>query len=167
MNKSCIVVFVLAFTLFSYHTNAQTILTEGSHEIINNIEYGYVITNIQSKEDHERYEIKFYATNNSCTKYVPLRKSISFSEKQQNIIGEFSCTNATGKRFTTKGKILTMPDWNYTIQNDIDGKGLIGRTIPIGYYFRKDQTISATEIILTPKGEKPEVKIFAAIIPEF
>jgi hypothetical protein len=60
-----------------------------------------------------------------------------------------------------------MPDWNYTIQNDIDGKGLIGRTITIGYYFRKDQTISATEIILTPKGEKPEVKIFAGAIPEF
>lgn len=91
---------------------------------------------------------------------------ISFSEKPQNIIGEFSCTNATGKRLTNKGKTLVMPNWNYTLQNDIEGKGLIGRTIPIGYYFRKDQTISGTEIILTPKGEKPQVKIFAIAIPE-
>lgn len=166
MNKSNVVVLTLAFILFSYHTNAQTILTEGSPEIVNNIEFGYVITNIQSKEDYERYEIKFYATNNGCSKFIPLKQSISFSDKPQNILGEFNCLNATGKRFTNKGRTLTLPDWNYTIQNDIDGKGVIGKQIRLGYLLRKGQNISVTEIILTPKGEKPQVKLFAPNLAE-
>ncbi len=166
MNKSFIALLVVAFILFANQTNAQTILTEGNPEIINNIEFGYVITNIQSKEDYERYEVKFYATNNGCSKFIPLKQSVSFSEKPQNVLGEFSCMNATGKRFTNKGRTLTLPDWNYTIQNDIDGRGVIGKQIRLGYLLRKGQSISATEIILTPKGEKPQVKIFAPNLAE-
>lgn len=167
MNKSFIALLIATFILFSGNTNAQTILTEGNPEIVNDIEFGYVITNIQSKEDYERYEIKFYSTNNGCSKFIPRKQSISFSLKPQNVLGEFSCLNATGKRFTNKGRILTLPDWNYTIQNDIDGKGVAGKQIHLGYLLRKGQTVSGTEIILTPKGEKPQVKLFAPNLEEF
>jgi len=166
MRTSQIIVLSLAFILCSFNTKAQTTLTEGQLEVINNVEYGYVITNVQSKEDYERYEVKFFVNNRGCTRYLPMKQTVSFSEKAQNILAEFTCTNATGKRFTSKSRTLYLSDWNYTIQNDIDGKGLIGKKIQIGYYFRKDDAIGATEVILTPKGEKPQVRVFAPVLPD-
>ncbi len=166
MNKTQFAVLTLAFFLFSFNLNAQTLLTEGQVEVINNVEYGYVITNTQSKDDYERYEVKFYVNNRGCTRYLPMKQTVSFSEKNQNILAEFNVTNATGKRFTNKSRTLYLSDWNYTIQNDIDGKGLIGKKIQIGYYFRKDDAIGGTEVILTPKGEKPQVKVFAPVLPD-
>lgn len=166
MKSSQIVAFTLAFILCSFNTKAQTSLTEGQLEVINNVEYGYVITNVQSKEDYERYEVKFFVNNRGCTRYLPMKQTVSFSEKAQNILADFTCTNATGKRFTSKSRTLYLTDWNYTIQNDIDGKGLIGKKIQIGYYFRKDDAIGATEIILTPKGEKPQIRVFAPVLPD-
>ena len=44
---------------FSFGANAQFKLVKDSATFINDIEFGYTITNIQTKEDYERYEVKF------------------------------------------------------------------------------------------------------------
>jgi hypothetical protein len=152
-----------AIILSAFTSNAQFELAPDSVKTINELEYGYTITNIQTKEDYERYELKFFVTNTGCTKYIFL-KTTNFGFKAQNVLCEFNVINATGKRLTGKGRIISMPEWNYTITEAI--KEYAGKTIRIGYTFPKGSTVSGTEIILTPKGEKPIVKMTATNIPE-
>ncbi len=144
--------------IFSNGTNAQFKLVKDSVTFINDMEYGYTITNIQSKEDYERYEVRFFITNIGCTKYISKRTNISFNSRAANIIADFSCINATGKRLTNKGKTLTARDWNYTINESIS-KELLGKSLQLGYIIGKGETVSGTEIILTPKGEFPIVQV--------
>ena len=144
--------------LFSIGANAQYKLVRDSAIFINDMQFGYTINNVQSKEDYERYEVRFFVINSGCTKYIPLRTIISFSSRSANTIAEFSCINATGKRLTNKGKSLSARDWNFSI-NEATSKELSGKTIQLGYVIAKGETIGGTEIILTPKGEFPIVQV--------
>jgi len=151
--------------LFSIGANAQYKLVKDSAITINELQYGYTITNIQTKDDYERYEIRFFITNTGCAKYIPIRSIISFNSRAANVIGEFSCINATGKRLTNKGKSLTARDWNFSI-NDAISKELSGKTIQLGYVVARGETVAGSEIILTPKGELPIVQVSPVQIRE-
>ncbi len=144
--------------IFSSEANAQMKLVIDSAIFINDMSYGYTINNIQSKDDYERYEIRFFVTNTGCAKYIPSRTNLSFSMKAPNIIAEFACINATGKRLTNKGKSIGARDWNFSV-NEVMSKELAGKTIQLGYVIAKGETVGGTEIILTPKGELPIVQV--------
>lgn len=148
----------MAIIVFPIGANAQYKLIQDSVIAINDLEYGYTITNKQTKEDYERYEIRFFINNTGCTKYISNRTNLSFNSRAANIIADFSCINATGKRLTNKSKTLTARNWNYTINESIS-KELAGRTVLIGYVIGKGETISGTEVILTPKGEFPVIQV--------
>jgi hypothetical protein len=143
---------------FSKGTIAQIKLVRDSATYINDMGYGYTINNIQSKDDYERYEIRFFVTNTGCAKYIPARANLSFNMKAPNIIADFSCINATGKRLTNKGKSIGARDWNFSV-NETMSKELAGKTIQLGYVIAKGETIGGTEIILTPKGELPIIQV--------
>ncbi len=162
--KKCFLVLILMMS-FSFGANAQFKLVKDSATFINDIEFGYTITNIQTKEDYERYEVKFFVTNTGCTKYIAARPNNLFSSRAANTVAEFSCINATGKRLTNKGKSLSARDWNYNITENVS-KELSGKTIQLGFVFAKGETISGTEIILTPKGEFPIVQVSPVPIRE-
>lgn len=149
----------------SIKVNAQNKLVKDSAIIINDMEYGYTITNIQTKDDYERYEVRFFVHNTGCSKYISNRANFSFNSRAANIIADFNCLNATGKRLTNKGKTLTARDWNYTINESIS-KELAGKSVQLGYILGKGETVSGTEIILTPKGEFPIVQVSPVQIRE-
>ena len=138
--------------------NAQYTLTKDTLLTINGTQYGYRINNVQSKDDYERYEIRFFINNNGCTKYITKRVNNSFSGVEENVLAEFSCINASGKRLTTKSKSLRAIIWNLTITEGMS-KELAGKIIPVGYIFRSGERISGTEVFLTAKGELPIIQV--------
>ncbi len=157
----------LMIMLITFSTNAQAQykLTKDSILTINDLEYGYTITNIQSKADYERYEIRFFVRNAGCSKYISKNANTLFNGKEANSVADFSCINATGKRLTNKGKSLSASAWYLTI-NESMSKELAGKTIQVGYIFRKGENITGTEVILTPKGELPIVQVNAIQLRE-
>src|SRR5258705_2666460 len=115
MKKMAFLLPVL-FSGIVLHSQQVVDLEQGKPYGYNGLEYGYYITNEQSKEvkgeDYERYEINLTVTNNSgCLKLIPLKSNWSGSTGSTNsqddvMIAEFNCTNATGKRLTsTKGTV--------------------------------------------------------------
>jgi hypothetical protein len=161
--KSTPVIILLLF--FTLVVKAQNKLVKDSAITINDMQYGYTITNIQSKEDYERYEVRFFVINTGCAKYISNRNNISFNSRPVNIIADFSCLNATGKRLTNKGKTLMARDWNF-IMNESISKDLAGKSVQLGYVIARGETVSGTEIILTPKGEFPLVQVTPVQIRE-
>lgn len=143
---------------FSPELNAQYKLTKDSLLSINDLQFGYSITNIQSKDDYERYEIRFFINNTGCTRYILKRNNDLFSGRNENALAEFNCINATGKRLTSKSKSLTAKNWNILITEGMS-KELAGKSIQAGYIFRNGESISATEVMLTPKGEFPIIQV--------
>lgn len=149
---------LVIFSSLSTNINAQYKLVKDSLLAINDLQYGYTITNAQSKDDYERYEIRFFVTNTGCVKYIQKRNNISFSGKDENAVAEFNCINATGKRLTSKGKSLNASPWYLTV-NESMSKELAGKRIQLGYIFRNGESIAGNEVILTPKGELPIIQI--------
>ncbi|TAF55001.1 MAG: hypothetical protein EAZ62_03010 [Sphingobacteriia bacterium] len=161
--KMFLIIFGTSF-IFTTTVNAQTQLEADSMYVKDGLAFGYSIVNVQTKEDYERYEVQFFVRNLACTKFMLLRTQGMF-DRDPSILAEFRCLNATGKRFTNKGKTLNMPSWNYTLTDAIS-KELSGKSIQLGFIIRKDQTISGSEILLTPKGEKPSIKVFPVVLSE-
>jgi hypothetical protein len=143
---------------FTTKLNAQHTLIKDSLLVINGAQYGYSINNVQSKDDYERYEIRFFINNTGCTRYITKRVNNSFSGGEENVLAEFNCINASGKRLTTKSKYLRAIIWNSTITEGMS-KELVGKTIPVGYIFRSGERISGTEVFLTAKGELPIIQV--------
>src|SRR5258705_6607398 len=114
--------FLLAGLRMTMFLNAQQVvdLEEGKSYSYNGLEYSYYISNERSKEvkgeDYERYEINLTVTNKSgCLKLIPLRTSGSGSTGSANrddvMIAEFNCLNATGKRLTAKKGTISAKPW--------------------------------------------------------
>ncbi|MEI9911439.1 MAG: hypothetical protein WDO71_18370 [Bacteroidota bacterium] len=90
-------------------------LEEGKPYLYNGLEYSYYISNESSKEvkgeDYERYEVNLVVTNTSgCLKLIPFKSGWTGSTSSEDdvMIAEFNCTNANGKRLTSK-KVLSAP----------------------------------------------------------
>lgn len=155
--------FLAALLLFSFCANAQvTQLEEKKTETFNGIELGYYIRNEQEKtvkdEEYSRFEITFYAVNKSgCSKIFLDRASISSSQEQASLIASFSCLNANGKRFTSKGGSVKAKEFYVNVKVREDGKD-VNRNAKAGYIFRNGETLSNNIIVLVPKGERPKVQ---------
>ncbi|MFN8253401.1 MAG: hypothetical protein U0V75_16145 [Ferruginibacter sp.] len=155
--------FVLLFLSVCTATAQVTALDEKKPETVNGIEFGYYIRNEQEKtvkdEEYSRFEITFYAVNKSgCSKIFLDRGSIlTSSDAAASTIASFSCINANGKRFTSKGGSVKAKEFYVNVkvrENDKD----VTRSAKAGFIFRNGETISSNIIVLVPKGERPKVQ---------
>jgi hypothetical protein len=141
-------------------------LADGEPELINGIEYGFTIRNERTKEvrdeAYSRYEVTVYVTNRSgCTRLMFPRQT-TFGLENQNLLAEFDCLNATGKRMTSKSSTLRAKPFTvpYSTQvKNAEGK-MVTNTIqvPAGHALRNGETVSENFIVIVPMGEKPRMK---------
>ncbi|MEO5647825.1 MAG: hypothetical protein ABIQ56_05650 [Chitinophagaceae bacterium] len=160
-----ITLFIISCFL-TFQNFAQMLDLEEKKPVLSNgIEYGYIIKNEQVKavkdEEYSRYEITLYASNKSgCTKLYADRETI-FGESP-NMLVNFECNNATGKRLTSKGgkvyaKLFYIP--LKTTEKDSEGKSYTKTTsTKAGYIFRNGDTIQDKIIVIVPRGERPVMR---------
>jgi hypothetical protein len=141
-------------------------LQENAPYTSNGLEYGYYIANEASKEikgeDLERYEINLYVTNKSgCIKIIPFKSGWTGStQNEDNIqVAEFNCTNATGKKLTSKKGSVTAKPWYTNVRVPDDTVKEKYKTVygQVGYAIRNGQTLTTRIIVIVPKGERPKV----------
>jgi hypothetical protein len=173
-------VSLLAIILFGLTLNAQQVvnLEEGKPNAYNGLEYGYYISNERSKEvkgeDYERYEISLTVTNNSgCLKLIPFKSGWtastgSTSSEDEVMIAEFNCTNATGKRLTSKKGAVSAKPWYSNVRIPDESTKDKYKTISaqVGYALRNGQTVTSRIIVIVPKGERPKMNCRIIYLPE-
>jgi len=152
------------------HSFAQiTSLDEKKPVTLNGIDYGYYIKNEQVKsikdEDYGRFEITLYATNTSgCTK-IYAEKITPFSSESVNMLANFNCINANGKRLTSKSGSVKAKEFYVNAKFQENGKD-ITKAVKAGYIFRNGETLQTNIIVLVPKGERPVIQCTVNSLPE-
>lgn len=142
-------------------------IEEGHPTEVNGIEYGFEIRNERKKdvkdETFNRFEITVYATNKSgCTKLMFPRQTV-FGTEYQEIIAQYDCLNATGKRLTSKSGTVKAKEFSVpyttTIRNS-EGKD-VSNTVRVraGNVFRNGESITENFIVIIPDGERPRMKV--------
>jgi hypothetical protein len=150
-------------------------LTENIAVVENGLTYSYVINNEQNKsvkgEDYDRFEITVMIINNSgCNKVFPFKLNEKGElDTEANKLANFTITNATGKRLTSKAakvdakKIMqTVKVENIIIPNN--PSGIMQATI--GYGIKNNETIKRNIIVIVAKGQRPNVICDALHIPD-
>ena len=160
------------FALFSSGQQVEE-LTEGKAAENNGLHYSFYITNEKNKEikgeDFDRYEVEIAVTNNSgCMKILPLRSGGNTGSKDEVVIAEFNCVNATGKRLTAKKGTVAARPWYTTVRIPDETVKDKYRVInaQVGYAIRVGQTISTRIIVIVPEGERPKFNCRMIYIPE-
>lgn len=163
--------FMLVFVFWCFSgVFAQGLsLGEKKPEVMDGIEYGYIIKNEQVKsargEEFARFELTLYATNKSgCTKLYADHLSFH-SEEAPNIIAVFSCINANGKRLTSKGSTVKSRDFYVNALINEGGKQ-VSQSVKAGYIFRNGETLKSNIIVLVPLGERPVIQFTSNNLPE-
>ncbi|MFI5185202.1 MAG: hypothetical protein ACHQF0_00600 [Chitinophagales bacterium] len=166
--------FLSLAILFSEFLYSQQVvgLEENSSYKSNGLEYGYYITNEQSKEvkgeDFDRYEVNLFVTNNSgCIKIIPFKTGITPSSDEDVTIAEFTCQNATGKRLTAKGGKIQAKPW-YTqvkISDEKESNKYKLINAQVGYAVGNGQTLTTKIIVIVPKGERPKINCRTVYFP--
>ncbi|MCY7352981.1 MAG: ABC transporter permease [Cytophagaceae bacterium] len=149
-------------------------LAEDRPAALNGVEYGFAIRNERNRavkdETFSRYEVTVYATNKSGCNKIMFPRQTTFGTQDQNLLAEFDCTNATGKRMTSKnGSIKAQPftvPYRQTMKN-AEGKDITTTTdVQAGHMLRNGETISMEFIVLIPEGERPRMKVRVREIQE-
>lgn len=157
--KNCFILLILVVSRDSLMS--QNLDLEEKKPVTNNgFEYGYTIKNEQLKEakgeEYSRFEITLYITNNSgCTKLYEQRNS--FLDSEPNLLAIFNCTNANGKRFTSKSGKIAARDFYLDVKRKVNDKE-ITETVKAAYIFRNSETLRNNIIVLVPKGERPIIQ---------
>lgn len=170
-------VLMPALLLFYIAGSAQQVvnLEEGKPYSYNGLDYSYYISNESSKdvkgEDYERYEINLAVTNTSgCLKLIPFKSGWTGSTSSEDdiMIAEFNCTNATGKRLTSKKGTLSAKPWYSSVRIPDETTKDKYKTInaQVGYALRNGQTVTNKIIVIVPKGERPKVNCRVIYLPE-
>lgn len=161
MKKIALIAF--CFFIF-YHLQAQPVmeLQEKSPYQENGLEYGYYITNEKSKEvkgdDLDRFEIVLYVSNKSnALRFIPFPSTENVEDEVPVAI--FSCTNATGKRLTSKnGKVNAKPWFTQVrIADATQSSKFKFVKAQAGYAVKSGETVSTKIIVIVPKGERPKL----------
>ena len=161
--------FLLAVAILPVSAVFGQSIEENKPLLADGIEYGYIIKNEQVKsakgEEYSRFELTLYATNKSgCTKLYADR--ISFlSDESPNLIATFNCSNANGKRLTSKSGTVKARDFYINAKVTESGKE-VTRSVKAGYIFRNGETIKTNIIILVPKGDRPLINFTGNNLPE-
>ena len=156
-----------AIFIFSHSFGQQ--IDETKPAVTDGIEYGYIIKNEQVKsakgEEYARFEISLYATNKSgCTKLYADRVSF-LSDEAANLLATFNCSNANGRRLTSKSGMVKARDFYVNARVTESGKEVF-RSAKAGYIFRNGETIKNNIIVLVPKGERPVLNVLTNNPPE-
>jgi len=157
---------IITFLAGSAFSQQVTSLEENVPYSFNGMDYGYYISNESSKEvkgeEFDRFEVTVYVTNKSgCLKLIPFKNGWVSSEgsggKDEILVAEYNCTNATGKRMTAKkGLVGAKPWYSYVKVPDPQAKDKYKMEhAQVGDAIRNGQTITNRIIVIVPKGEKP------------
>lgn len=147
--------FLAAHVVFS---QAALELSEDNPSAMNGIEFSYTIRNERTEETYSLYEVSVVAQNKSGCMLIYFKKEgdnlNSIFEGDPSAIARFECTNATGKRLTSKGanvkaKAFYVP---YTVN------GLTTK-VEGGYLLKNGSRVSTDLIVIVPKGERPKFKV--------
>ncbi len=159
----------LALLLFPKISTCQQSfdIEEGKPFVQNGIEYGFEIRNERKKdikkEEYARFEITAYVTNKSgCTKIMfPNRGLLGIT--YQEILADFDCLNATGKRLTSKSATIRAKDFNTPYSYNTkgaDGKDYTNNvTARVGNILRNGETVTNNFTVILPEGERPHMKV--------
>jgi hypothetical protein len=153
---------ILALLFCSSAVFCQTAdLAEKMPATFDGIEYGYLIKNEQVKsakgEEYSRFEITLYVTNKSgCTKLYAQRNTYR-NDDYSNLLATFNCSNANGKRLTSKSGTVRAREFYVPVKQKENGKE-VTQSVQAGYMFRNGETIKNTIIVLVPKDERPVVQ---------
>ena len=144
-------------------------LEEKTPVLVDGFEYGYSIRNEQVKttknEEFARFELTFYVTNKSgCTKLYADHVAL-LSDETANLIATFICSNANGKRLTSKGGSVKARDFYVNAKVNIGGKE-VSQSVKAGYIFRNGETLKNNVIVLLPPGERPQISFNTNNLPE-
>ncbi|AYQ32757.1 ABC transporter permease [Runella sp. SP2] len=133
-------------------------LTEDKPSALNGIEFSYTIRNERTEETYSRYEVSVVAQNKSGCMLIYFKKEgdnlNSIFEGDPSAIARFECTNATGKRLTSKGanvkaKAFYVPYTQNGTTTKVEG----------GYLLKNGSRVSTDLIVIVPKGERPKFKV--------
>ena len=144
-------------------------LEEKTPLVVDGFEYGYSIRNEQVKttknEEFARFELTFYVTNKSgCTKLYA--DHVAFlSDETANLIATFNCSNANGKRLTSKIGLVKARDFYVNAKVTIAGKDAT-QSVKAGFIFRNGETLKNNVIVLLPQGERPQISFTTNNLPE-
>jgi hypothetical protein len=164
--KNLIFTLIIIFLAGSAFSQQVTNLEENVPYSFNGMDYGYYISNESSKEvkgeEFDRFEVTVYVTNKSgCLKLIPFKNGWVSSDasggKDEILVAEYNCTNATGKRMTAKkGLVSAKPWYSYVKVPDAQAKDKYKmEKAQVGDAIRNGQTITTRIIVIVPKGEKP------------
>lgn len=160
--------FLLALTLNQTIAQASYEIGPGQPALLNGVEYGVEILNERTKEvkseDYNRFEIGIYVTNKSgCTKLIFPRQTLFGSSISPDLLANFDCLNATGKRMTSKGGSLSARPFTVPYRQTVkaaDGKDVTTTTnVQAGYMLRNGESVSNKLIVIVPAGEQPRLKV--------
>ncbi len=165
--KTISYLIICLFSISFINAQASYSLEEGKPYVLNGIEYGFNIKNERKKgiknEEYNRFEITAYVVNKSgCTK-IMLPKGTLFGPDYQDVVAEFDCLNATGKRLTSKSAKVKARDfttpYSYTTKGT-DGKDFRNSvTVKVGNMLRNGETIYNNFVVILPEGERPDMKV--------
>lgn len=155
---------------FAVPTAAQPAyeVTEDQPAHYNGIEYGFSVRNeskkdVGSKGTFRRYELTAYVTNKSgCTKLF-LPRQTPFGPKDQDLLAQFDCVNATGARLTSKNATVRARSFSVpysTTSKNAQGKDVTTTVqVPAGHLLENGETVSQNIIVLVADGEEPRLKV--------
>lgn len=165
-----IILSLLCIGIYSL-SNAQ-LLSEISSDkpvVIDDVEYGYMITNETTKEaggkEMSRYVVTIYGKNNSTCLKLFLFENRSFlgSSSAENDLAKFNCINATGQRLTSKGGTVELRPFYANAKVPLrgtDGKAVNqDMKVQIGYALRPSESVTRSIIVICPLGEKPKMQV--------
>jgi hypothetical protein len=176
MKNARYVFVLLLFLLLIQHSFAQQSydLEAGKPVTYNGIEYGFEIRNERKKdvkeESFNRFEITVFVTNRSgCTKLMFPRRT-TFGYEDQNLLANFDCLNATGKRLTSKSGTVRATEFNTpynTITKNAQGKDVTTTvSVKVGHVLRNGESRTDNFIVIVPDGEQPRMKVRVTTLPD-
>ena len=167
MHYSAISVFVSLTMSLSLAANAQL-----SHDIspkepvsLNGLEYGYSVRS-EGKKDiaqkggtFNRYEIMVYVTNKSGNTKLLLPRQTKMGYKNQDVLANFDCLNATGARLTSKSVAVRARPVSSPLSATSAESKPVATSGPNGYMIENGETIKDNVIVIVPDDEEPRLRV--------
>ena len=174
MLKICLFLVLLAFSTIT--KAQQTIeLNETKPTNFEGLELGYTIRNEQNKDDYSRYEVSVFITNKTgCHKFYltddRFQNIFSRDYTEPGVMAVFDCSNATGKRLTSKSASAKAKPFfvSVPIPETRDGKTTTTtRKVQGGFALRNGESVGNDFIVIVPLGERPKFKCRIVNASEF
>lgn len=168
MNCLTIGIFVFLNVGLSMAANAQLSydITPKEPVSLNGLEYGYSVRS-EGKKDiankggtFNRYEITVYVTNKSGNTKMLLPRHTKIGFKNQDVLANFDCLNATGARLTSKSVAVRARPISAPVSvASAESKPVPTGSGPGSYMIENGETIKDNVIVIVPDEEEPRLRI--------